>query len=79
MISDIALRLIPSWLLNIIRYLKVKLGYEPETPYTLDQIKSTIELQGMYIIKAHVYWKFIVMGIAVLVAVKEHDTLDLSQ
>ena len=79
LISDVVLRFIPPWLLNIIRQLKVKLGLEPETPYTLKQVKSSIELQGMHIIKTYTYWKLLAIGIAVLVARKESCNLGLGR
>jgi len=69
---DVVLRFAPPWILNFIRYSRTKLGYEPETPYTLNQIESAIKQQGMRIVKVRTYWKFIVVGIAMLITVKNH-------
>jgi len=72
LILDVVLRFVPPWILSFIRYLRTRLGYEPETPYTLNQIESAIKRQGMRIVKVRTYWKFIVVGIAMLVTAKNH-------
>jgi len=75
LILDVVLRFVPSWILNFIRYLRTRLGWEPETPYTLNQIESAIKKQGLGIVKVHAYWKSII-GTVILVIAKNH-TRDL--
>ena len=71
LILDVVLRFIPSILLNAIRSLKIRMGYEPEIPYTLKEIKLAMELREMRIAKIYVNWKFIITGIAIITAIKE--------
>ncbi len=71
LILDVVLRFVPSWILSFVRYLRTRLGYEPETPYTLNQIESAIKLQGMRIVEARTYWRSIVIGKALLITAKE--------
>ncbi len=60
LISDIVLRGIPAKLLNTIRAIKVKLGKEPETFYTLNQIHSSIEKAGLETVSETTAWKAII-------------------
>jgi len=71
-ILDVVLRPVPPWMLSFIRYLRTRLDREPETPYTLSQIESAIKRQRMRIVKARTYWRFAVVGVAMLVTAKSH-------
>ncbi len=70
LLMDIIIRGVPSHILKVVRYIRIKLGLEPETPYTLKQIKSVIESSEMRITKLKTYWRLIIMGIAVLITMK---------
>jgi len=72
LILDVVLRFVPPWMLSFIRYLRTRLRHEPETPYTLSQIESAIKRQGMRIAEVRTYWRSIVVGVAILVAAKNH-------
>ncbi len=70
LLTDIIIRGVPSHILDVVRCIRIKLGLEPETPYTLKQIRSAIESSEMRITKLKAYWRFIIVGIAVLIAMK---------
>lgn len=55
LLVDTALRSIPSQVLDITRRLRVRLGKEPEMPYTLKQLFSKIEALGMHMEKSLVF------------------------
>jgi len=70
LLIDIVFRFIPSQILNIIRDIKVKIGLEPETPYTLKQIVAKIKSHNMIIEESLNFWKLII-GTTIIFAKKK--------
>ncbi len=57
LVGDVVVRYVPCILLNMIRAIKVKLGREPETPYTLKQIVSKIYSLNAQVDYCLRFWK----------------------
>ncbi len=66
-IGDFVLRYVPSLILKFIRFLKVKLGLEPETPFTLRDIVTKIKSLSLVIEEIYVHWKFLITGKIIIV------------
>jgi len=69
LLRDVVFRFIPSQILNLIRSVRVKIGSEPETPYTPKQIISKMESLNIVIERSNIFWKLII-GVITVVAKK---------
>ena len=73
LIGDVVARYVPSALLNAVRAVRVRLGMEPETPYTLRQIVSEITSLGTQVDGCLTFWNGPI-GVAVLTFRKSRTT-----
>ncbi len=66
MIRDVVLKYVPSLLLSAVRAIKVKLGWEAETPYLFSQILERVRTMEVHMEYCFADWKG-PLGVAVLV------------